>query len=327
MEPRTNLHSHTQFCDGRASMQDMAEAARKAGFETWGFSPHGPIDIPSPCNMREEDVSAYLAEVRRLRSLYPEMKMPAGMEIDFLDAERGPASSQVKGYGLDYVIGSVHFIPNQRGEYHDIDGSPERFAEKLTTVFEGDLDYVVRTFWKQTESMIDAGGFDIVGHIDKIAANASFVRPFIEQEEEYRRLAWHVIRKVADAGVSVEINTKQRQSAGRFFPHPRFWAYLKGAGVDMPFNSDAHHPDRTDAGLSEAQRLMDAIVESEATGLPFVRKDDTVVADFVDLNVAAELESSGIRQLYARRITLPALRMFRNVTVDYDVLVEEDSVK
>lgn len=34
-----NLHSHTQFCDGRASMEEMAAAAMAEGFSHWGFSP------------------------------------------------------------------------------------------------------------------------------------------------------------------------------------------------------------------------------------------------------------------------------------------------
>ncbi|MDE6268030.1 MAG: hypothetical protein K2M04_03005, partial [Muribaculaceae bacterium] len=36
------LHSHTQFCDGRAPMEVMARAAADAGFSRYGFSPHSP---------------------------------------------------------------------------------------------------------------------------------------------------------------------------------------------------------------------------------------------------------------------------------------------
>ena len=67
---RYNFHSHTQFCDGRYSMEQFVEAAVEAGFEHWGFSPHSPIPIGSPCNMLTVDVKKYLEEVARLRNLY-----------------------------------------------------------------------------------------------------------------------------------------------------------------------------------------------------------------------------------------------------------------
>ena len=40
-----NFHSHTQFCDGRAPMETMVNAAIGEGFRHWGFSPHSPIRI------------------------------------------------------------------------------------------------------------------------------------------------------------------------------------------------------------------------------------------------------------------------------------------
>ena len=54
-----NFHSHTQFCDGHAPMSDMARAAAASGMRHYGFSPHSPIPIPSPCNMKAEDVDDY----------------------------------------------------------------------------------------------------------------------------------------------------------------------------------------------------------------------------------------------------------------------------
>lgn len=46
-----NFHSHTQFCDGRATMAEFAAEAVAQGFTHYGFSPHSPVPIQSPCNM------------------------------------------------------------------------------------------------------------------------------------------------------------------------------------------------------------------------------------------------------------------------------------
>ncbi len=62
-----NYHSHTEFCDGRASMSEIAAAAYKEGFKAWGTSPHSPICCPSGANMKAEDVGRYILESRRLK--------------------------------------------------------------------------------------------------------------------------------------------------------------------------------------------------------------------------------------------------------------------
>ena len=81
------FHSHTQYCDGRATMDDFAREAVAQGFTHYGFSPHSPIPIASPCNMGFDDVAPYLAEVERIRSVYGDrVSFYAGMEIDYLGA-------------------------------------------------------------------------------------------------------------------------------------------------------------------------------------------------------------------------------------------------
>lgn len=260
---KVNLHSHTQFCDGHCSMQEMIMAAQEAGFSKWGFTPHGPISVESPCNMKPDDVEKYSAEVERLRKLFPRIEILKGMEVDYIDEEHGPSSQIVKDYDLDYVIGSVHFIPDQHGIYRDIDGSPERFKKYLHDYFNNDIEYVITTFWKQTISMIKAGGMDIVGHIDKIALNASFVDPEIENNSEYRELMQAAINAAIKNGIAIEINTKHHAKYGRFFPNPRYWKEILKAGVKMPINSDTHYAEMVSTGIEEAQKLKEYYLREE----------------------------------------------------------------
>ena len=256
---KINLHSHTQFCDARSSMEDILRAAKEAGFTIWGFSPHAPICVESPCNMKKESVKDYLREINRLRQLFPDIRIFAGMEVDYIDVEHGPSSAEVKEYGLDYVIGSVHFIPNQKGVFCDVDGSPERFKQTLLDNFDNDLEYVVRTFWNQTQEMIKRGGMDIIGHIDKIALNASFVDPEIENSQSYRLLAAETIGMAVDKRYKIEINTKHWEKYGRFFPNPKYWERILSAGIEMPVNSDTHYADRIESGIGAAQSILKEI--------------------------------------------------------------------
>lgn len=257
---RYNLHTHTQFCDGHAPMEDFVREAIGLGYTHLGFSPHSPLAIESPCNMAREHVPHYFGEVERLRRHYGDrLRLLAGMEIDYLSQSWGPHITYFRELPLDYRIGSVHFIPTKDGRmYVDVDGRPESFRRKLEEYFEGDLRYVVRAFFRQTREMILAGGFDVVGHIDKIGFNASQVRPGIEEESWYRRLADEVADLAAERGLAVEINTKAYSGpdSGRVFPSRRLISRLKAAGVPMIVNSDAHDPALLDAARHEAFRLL-----------------------------------------------------------------------
>lgn len=253
-----NFHSHTQFCDGEATMDAFARAAVDAGFAHYGFSPHSPIPIESPCNMSEADVELYLAEYDRLKKLYANAptRFYASMEIDFLNSDHGPASNYYQSLPLDYRIGSVHFIPTRSGRFVDIDGRFESFRRKMDEFFDNDLRYVVDTFVDQSLQMIQLGGFDLIGHYDKVSHNAAHFRPGIEEEDWFARRMEQLTDAVIASGVAVEINTKTRADHGRFFPDLRHWRRLKEAGVTLVVNSDVHHPTLLNASRPEALRLL-----------------------------------------------------------------------
>lgn len=256
-----NFHSHTQFCDGHASMELMARAAVGAGMRHYGFSPHSPIPVSSPCNMLRADVDVYLAEVQRIKAM-PELqscRFYAAMEVDYLGDDWGPANEYFKSLPLDYIIGSVHFIPSQSGEYVDIDGHFDSFAKRMKAYFRDDIDYVVDTFFRQSRAMVEAGGFDILGHFDKVGQNASYYAPGIEEGSHYRQCVESLIDMIIDRRCVIELNTKAREQHGRFFPGERYLPVLADAGITILINSDAHQPDRIDASRGEAFNLLDRI--------------------------------------------------------------------
>ena len=254
------FHSHTQYCDGRATMDDFAREAVAQGFTHYGFSPHSPIPIASPCNMGFDDVAPYLAEVERIRSVYGDrVSFYAGMEIDYLGPQWGPSSEYFRNLGLDFSIGSVHFIPDPEGEYVDIDGRFESFRMKMERHFDNDIRYVVEPFYRCSREMLAAGGFDIIGHFDKVGQNASYWQPGIEDEPWYRELADDLVDRIIAAGVIVEINTKAYVEHGRLFPDPRHLRRLADAGVPIIVNSDAHVPALIDASRDVAFSLIDSL--------------------------------------------------------------------
>lgn len=243
-------------------MEAFAREAVKQGFTHYGFTPHSPIPIVSPCNMHRDNVGRYLGEVDRIRRDHADegVTFLAGMEIDYLgDDEWGPASEYFQTIPLDYSIGSVHFIPSQEGIPVDIDGRFESFRRKMEEFFHGDIRYVVEKFYEQSIRMVEAGGFDIIGHLDKVGHNADHFSPGIEEEGWYCSLADELVERVIGSGVTVELNTKARREHGRFFPSERLLKRLVQARVPIIVNSDAHVPALIDASRDEAFVLLDSL--------------------------------------------------------------------
>ena len=78
---KSNVHTHTTFCDGQDSMEDMVKAAVSLGFDTLGFSFHSytPFD-PSYCI---RDYYEYMREFERLRKEYGQtICLLNGVELD-----------------------------------------------------------------------------------------------------------------------------------------------------------------------------------------------------------------------------------------------------
>ena len=216
-----NLHTHTQYCDGHATIEEFVTEALAQGFTHLGFTPHSPISVESPCNMSRESVQQYLDEMERLKKTYGDrINLFTSMEIDYVSVGDGPANEYFKSLPLDYRIGSVHFIPaiNNPSEMVDIDGKFPAFKARMAKFFGGDIEYVVRTFFSQMMAMVDEGGFDIVGHMDKIGFNASMYREGIDEEPWFDKLVIDLFENIMDNHLTIEINTKAWLQHNRYYP-------------------------------------------------------------------------------------------------------------
>lgn len=254
-----NFHSHTQFCDGRASMEDFVKEAVKSGFTDYGFSPHSPIPLKSPCNMSKESVNDYIAEYIRLKDLYGDcINLYLSMEIDYLGDQWGASDAYFDTLPLDYRISSVHFIPafTDSDLYVDIDGRYPAFKQKMEKYFYNDIKSVVESFYGQSIKMIEAGGFDIIGHFDKIGHNAGHFKEGIENESWYEHLFLQTFEAIMDNHLIIEINTKAYIEHNRFFPNVKYFNMLKQSGALLLVNSDAHYPALINSGRDEAMRLL-----------------------------------------------------------------------
>lgn len=253
----TNYHSHCSFCDGRAPMEEFVQAAVRAAFTAYGVSSHGPLPFATGWTLDRERVPAYLEELERLKRRYAgRIELYGGMEIDYLDERQNPGNSWFRSLPLDYRIGSVHLIRTDRGEIVDTDTSAENFKRLLEQHFCGDLQRMVGKYYEASVRMVEAGGFDFIGHADKISANAEYCRPGVTDEAWYGKLREELFVRVAEKGIRMEINTKRFPERGLFFPDRRHFPLIRELGIQVVVNSDAHFPDRINAGRPEALKAL-----------------------------------------------------------------------
>ncbi len=249
----TNYHSHCLYCDGRASMEEFVRFAISEGFSAYGFSSHAPLPFPTAWTMEWDCVDDYLAEFHRLKVKYArDIELYIGLEIDYLNEDSNPASIRLGNIPLDYRIGSVHLLYNDVGEVVDVDVPAEKFHAIVDEQFHGDLVRVVRLYYSRLMRMMELGGFEILGHADKIHYNAQCYRPNLLHEPWYEKLVNDYMNLVVEKNYMLEINTKAYQKLGTFYPNERYFSTLRKRRIKVLVNSDAHYPDCINNGRPQA---------------------------------------------------------------------------
>lgn len=255
----TNYHSHSLYCDGRANMEDFIRFALSEGFTSYGFSSHAPLPFSTAWTMEWDSMDDYLAEFHRLKAKYAgQIELYIGLEIDYLNEESNPSVVRFRELPLDYRIGSVHLLYDDKGEIVDVDVTADKFRRLVDKHFNGDLVRVVHLYYDRLMRMVELGGFDIVGHADKMHYNASAYHPGLLDESWYDALIQEYFDAIARKGYIVEINTKSYLELGTFYPNERYFPVLLEKGIRVQVNSDSHYPERINNGRLQALMALQA---------------------------------------------------------------------
>jgi histidinol-phosphatase (PHP family) len=246
----TCLHTHTEFCDGKGDIESFCRTAYEKGLSAIGFSAHGPITkktgIPSDWHLPDERLGEYMDSVNAARRRW-EGKLPVylGLEVDYIKGLIGPADRGLQELGLDYLIGSVHYVISPRdGEPFTVDSSGEEFTMDMRRHLGGDGEALAELYWDAVEDMIHAGGFDILGHMDLVKKNNPNQEWFSMESDNYRRRLRQAAVQTGRSGVVAEINTGglNRGKTRDPYPSPELLLLLKAENVPVTITADAHEP-------------------------------------------------------------------------------------
>ena len=64
---KSNLHTHSTFCDGKSTLEENVLAAIQKGMKVLGFTSHSMYPFHTESNMKPENFAAYCEEIHRLQ--------------------------------------------------------------------------------------------------------------------------------------------------------------------------------------------------------------------------------------------------------------------
>jgi histidinol-phosphatase (PHP family) len=250
---KTNYHTHTSFCDGKDSPEDMVLAALDKGMDILGFSAHGMYPFASYWHLPVQHYGAYTAEIQRLKEKYrSRITILLGFEADYLPPLTTPDKKRYAPFGAEYLIGSVHYAA---GGAFCVDASAQEVADGIARYYGGDGKKFVCAYYKTVREMMASCDFDIVGHIDVIRKRNGELRFFDETEDWYAHEIELTAKQAAQSGLIVEINTGgiARKAINDVYPSLQFLTLLKKYNVPVMINSDAHNANDIDCAFDFAE--------------------------------------------------------------------------
>lgn len=111
---RSDLHMHTTWSDGAHSIAEMAEMARKRGYEYIAITDHSKF-LRVANGLDEERLMRQIEEIKKINETYDDFTILTGIEMDILpDGTLDFADAILKE--LDFVIAAIHSAFSQDEE-------------------------------------------------------------------------------------------------------------------------------------------------------------------------------------------------------------------
>ncbi len=244
-----SYHTHSTFCDGNNTVEEMVKAAISAGMQTVGFAGHGTFPPDQRYCTKFEDFPAYAAAVNACKEKYAgQIEVWLGIENEF--------------YGIcpdiqwDYALGATHYMQKD-GVYYYVDNCPEMQETAIREGFGGDPYAMTAYYYRVLAEFPQKMQFDAVAHYDLITKFNEGGRVFDEEDPRYWKPALETMEYLTKLGYAIEINTGAlcRGFRSVVYPSRRLLKALCDFGGSIIFGSDSHSVGTVCSYLPEAIEL------------------------------------------------------------------------
>ena len=236
-------HTHTRYSKHAVgTVDELAAAAIQRNVKVLTITDHAPFFVDDQNRLLEDELRPYCDDIERVRRRYAgRMKILTGMEFDFMPGSEPFLRRLLDTVQLDYVIGSIHYVPVGR-ELVKVWDLP-RLNEQV----------VLDSYFGALRELLTCNLFDAVGHADTLLRAVPESVLFHHLDE--------IVPLFADRRISYELNASglrksiynpelgTEQAAGASYPSRRAVSALLAAGASFTIGSDAHDPSDVGAGI------------------------------------------------------------------------------
>jgi len=259
----SNAHTHTRYCDGKNTVEEMVDAAIRLGFVSLGFSEHGAQGFDAHYSMDGGRQEAYLAELRALRAKHQGQegfpRIWIGVEQDALV----PAEQKKRNRGdFDYILGSTHYASRDfHGKCVPVDGEVDLLRAFVEEIYAGDMFAMVQAYFNNHVKMLVEDRPDIIGHFDVVSKNAHLYRMFDPDGGQYRKMALTALEAARACGGVLEVNTGGMARGALHEPYPSRELLLawREMGGEVTLTSDCHDAVYLDYGFEREWKALKAL--------------------------------------------------------------------
>ena len=250
MDNKQNLHTHSSFCDGVDTPEEMVLEAIERGFDSMGFSGHSYMSFSPVFREKGDRTEEYKKEVTRLREKYKQqIKIYLGLEVEMY--------SEPDMSGYDYLIGSVHYF-KFGNECVAFDVSADGVVKVIENYFDGDGMKFALAYYETLAKLPEYGNFDIIGHFDLVTKHIESRALFDHNAKEYLDAAFCAAESLRGKIPFFELNTGAIGRAYRKSPYPSIpiLKELRRLGFGAVITSDCHRKEFIDCYYEESRELL-----------------------------------------------------------------------
>lgn len=263
-----SYHNHTNFSDGKRSLEEMVEQGKKIGFSEMGISDHlivhKNIDKSLSWNVMAAQANSYIynksfkqilpkyqkhcEDIRKL-SQKENIKLYVGFEVDFFtyDGWLEEFNEFLSQLDYDYLINGNHFLFDEKCE--NILNIHKSVANFMTTA---EIRRLVSQHFVNMRQAVESGLFKFLAHIDYVRKMG---REYC-QESDYLNEKKAVLDALQKNNVGTEISTKGLRKIGDFYPCSWILDEIAKRDIKVVISDDAHNDDELGFEFDKAEKEL-----------------------------------------------------------------------
>ncbi len=231
----SDLHSHTNFCDGKNTPEEMVLSAINKGLKQYGMVVHAYTWFDETYCVPKQKIQAFIDEINLLKQKYKDkIDLLCGVEMDYF--------SEMDCTGFDYVIGSLHYFFVD-GKYYSVDHAEKYFVENVEKAFAGDYYSACENYFESLSGYASRHKPDFIGHFDLVRKFNKGNKYFDENSPRYLNARNKAMDELIKLNVPFEINVGGIARGYLDTPYPSNDAieYILKKGGRFVLSSDSHN--------------------------------------------------------------------------------------